>query len=198
MVEICGIIKIHGVPTEGVTVEALRCSDDTVVISQVTTEIEVDGDQEFNYHLSFRQLDPDADEPLSQCTTICSFINTPVRPIGVYLRISSPGCPDLEIPCEQVANAYCDAINCKPRIDVDQDLCPIILSFDVASNLVSLTMTAHTTGTYQVEVATNTIGILSQEWNTVWGPVPGTAATMSAEIPAADVDTATYRGVREE
>ena len=83
-------------------------------------------------------------------------------------------------------------------VETKQHLGPILLTFDVVSNLVSLTMTTYTTGMYQVDMATNTIGVLSPEWNIVWGPSPGTAVTMSAEIPVTDVDTAIFRGVREE
>ncbi|MBL9168130.1 MAG: hypothetical protein JNN07_10350 [Verrucomicrobiales bacterium] len=92
-IDICGVLTMNQIPTSGLLVEAVRCSDNVVLVSQLTQPGII-----FNYHLRYE--DEDDGLPGGE-------FQGNLTPIPVFMRVSYPGCPTpLIFSCDEIAAGY--------------------------------------------------------------------------------------------
>lgn len=84
---------MNQIPTSGLLVEAVRCSDNAVIVSQLTQPGII-----FNYHLRYE--DEDDGQPGGE-------FQGNLTPIPAFMRVSYPGCPTpLILSCDEIAAGY--------------------------------------------------------------------------------------------
>ncbi len=106
-VDICGTVKVNGQPTQNVLVEAIRCSDNVVIVSDTT-----DAGATLNFHVVFvAAYDP-------ALVPAYVFGGVGYTPIEVYLKFSINGCTKI-ISCADVAAGYRGTTDGKLNVDVD-------------------------------------------------------------------------------
>lgn len=91
-IDICGVLSVNQIPTSGLLVEAVRCSDNVVLASQLTQPGII-----FNYHLRYEEDDDGQ---------VGGEFQGNLTPIRVFLRVSYPGCQTLIVSCDDIAAGY--------------------------------------------------------------------------------------------